>query len=123
MKKGLVKKIIITFLIILGIILVFTFFDYLVHSMQEYAVPSYYFRNKIISGAIIGFIAYLIFRKQRQFTKVLLFSAIISILLQIRYALTGFSLSFVIDFLFIHFAILFVISLIAFKFLNKYLFK
>lgn len=35
--------------ILFVVVLVFTFFDYLVHNLSEnYAVPSYYFRNKII---------------------------------------------------------------------------
>ena len=53
------KKAAVIFLVILAIILVFTFFDYLIHSLSEkYTVPSYYFRNKVIFGTLIGLIVY-----------------------------------------------------------------
>jgi len=114
------KRLIWVFLVVLGIILIFTFIDFLIHLLkEEYAVPSYYFRNKIIFGTIIGFIAYLVFRKQKLLVKSLLFSLIISILLQIRYFLEGFPLSFVLLFLTVHFIILFPVSLIVFYLLNK----
>lgn len=121
MKKGLIKYIYI-FIVVLAIILVFTFFDYLIHSLSEsWSVPSYYFRNKIIFGTLIGFIAYLFLKEKSVFSKALVFSAIISLLLQIRYALAGFSLNFVVDFLFIHFFILLAVSFIAFKLFGKFI--
>ncbi len=114
------KNLAFIFLAVLLIILIFTFLDFLVHQLkEEYSVPSYYFRNKIISGTIIGFIASLVLRKEKLFPKTLMFSLIISALLQIRYFLEGYSLKFVIEFLVFHFVILFVVSLLIFKFLEN----
>ena len=114
------KRLLSIFVVVLGIILIFTFIDFLIHLLkEEYAVPSYYFRNKIIYGTIIGFFSYLVFRKQKLLIKSFLFSLITSILLQIRYFLEGFPLSFVILFLVVHFIILFPTSLIVFYLFNK----
>ncbi|MDP1695533.1 MAG: hypothetical protein Q8L29_01315 [archaeon] len=111
-----------SFLIILGIILLFTATDYAIHSLsEEYAVPNYYYKNKVIFGSIIGFVAYILIRNKNPFPKSLIFSTTVAILLQIRYFLEGYPLDFVIEFLFIHFAILLVLSYITFKLLKKYL--
>jgi len=109
------------FLVVLVIILIFTFLDYLIHLLKEdYSVPFYYFINKIIFGTGIGFIVYLFVREKRLLTKSLIFSAVISVLLQMRYFLEGFSIKFVLEFLIIHFFILVVLSLIIFRlFKNK----
>lgn len=109
-------------LIVFLIILIFTLIDALVHSLSvDYAVPDYYFRNKIIFGTIIGFITCLFIKNKESFTKSLIFSVIISVLLQIRYALEGYNLKFVIEFLFFHFLILLFTSIIIFKLSKKYL--
>ncbi|MEK6935608.1 MAG: hypothetical protein AABW67_02385 [Nanoarchaeota archaeon] len=108
-------------LIIFLIILIFTLIDAFIHSLSaEYAIPDYYFRNKIIFGTIIGFITYLFIKNKSLFTKSLIFSVVISVLLQIRYALEGYNLKFVIEFLFFHFLILLFTSIIIFK-SKKYL--
>ena len=118
------RKYVFVFLIIFLIILIFTFMDYLIHSIsKEYAVPSYYFKNKIIFGMGIGFISYLFLKRLSCFAKSLFFSLIISILLQIRYFLEGYSIKFVLEFLVIHFLILFVVSLIVFKLLENKILK
>jgi len=115
------EKIIKIFLMVLGIVLLFTLIDFLIHQLSnEYDVPSYYFRNKIIFGTIIGFFAYLFIRKQKLLVKSLFFSAIVSILLQIRYYLEGYSVDFVFLFAGIHFAILLAVSLLAFKLAKKF---
>ena len=114
------KKYISIFLVIFLIILIFTFIDFLIHSLKEgWSVPDYYFRNKIIFGSIIGLITYFFVKNKRLLIKSLIFSVVVSILLQIRYFLEGYSIKFVIEFLAIHFIILFVVSLIIFKFLGK----
>jgi len=82
---------------------------------------AYYFRNKIIFGTIIGFIAYFIANKQKLFVKSLIFSVTVSVLLQTRYFLEGYSLDFVLLFLLIHFIILLPVSLIFFNIFNKYI--
>ncbi len=110
------------FLFVFIIILIFTLIDVFVHSLsEEYAVPDYYFRNKIIFGTIMGFVTYLFIKKSRLFAKSLIFSAVVSILLQIRYFLEGYSLKFVIEFLFFHFLMLIFVSLICFKIFDKLL--
>lgn len=108
------------FLAVFAVILIFAFIDFLIHSSsEEYAVPSYYFRNKIIFGTIIGLIAYYFIRRTRPLAKALLFSAAVSILLQIRYFLEGYPIKFVIEFLVIHFAILLPLSLLFFYLFRK----
>ncbi len=107
------------FIVVLFIIIVFTLFDYWIHTLDEdYGVPSYYYRNKIIYGTIIGFITYLFVKKQKPFKSSLIFSGIIAVLLQIRYTIEGYALDFVVLFLFIHFLILLVISYHVFKILK-----
>jgi len=109
------------FLVILGIILIFTGVDYLAHLISpDYSVPSYYFKNKIIFGTIYGFIAYLFIKNQAPMKKALIFSATISILLQLRYYfIEHYSLEFVLEFLVIHFAILLPLSYLAFKYIKR----
>lgn len=116
-----VKKIIIRLVIVLFIILTFTFIDYLTHQFsEEYAVPSRYFTNKIIYGTLIGFISLFFLQKFNYFAKGVLFSAIIAILLQIRYFIEGYSLKFVLEFLLFHFLMLAPISVLAFWLFRKY---
>lgn len=51
---------------ILVIILIFTGLDWLVHQLKsEFAVPDYYFRNKIIFGFILGAIVYFFIRQMQ----------------------------------------------------------
>lgn len=116
------KKVIWIFLSVLGIILLFTLIDFFVHQLSpKYDVPSYYFRNKIIFGTLLGFFSYLVVRKQKLLVKVLVFSAIISVLLQIRYYLEGYPRDFVFLFLGIHFVILLGVSWLVFKLAEKYI--
>ena len=101
---------------IFEVILVFTFFDYTAHTMSpEYAVPSWYFTNKIMYGTVIGFITYLFIRKKPIVKKSITLAAVITILLEIKYAFTGYSLEFLATFLAIHFVILFIVSYVGFK--------
>jgi len=106
------------FIVILAVILVFAFIDYIFHQLnEEYAVPSYYFRNKIIFGTLIGCIVYYFARNLTTFKKALAFSAIVSVLLQVRYYYEGYPKDFVFEFLGIHFGILIIVSWLAFKYL------
>ncbi len=110
------RSLIFVFLSVFVVILIFTFIDYFAHSLsEEYSVPFWYFRNKVIFGTIIGFIAYLLVRNKGLFARALAFSSSVSILLQARYFLEGYALDFVVLFLFVHFIILLPVSLIAFK--------
>jgi len=115
-KKFRLKQASIIFIFILGVILVFTAIDYFVHSLSpDYAVPSWYFGNKIIFGTIIGFIAFLFVKNKPILTKTLVVSAAIAILLQIRYYLLNYPLNFVLLFLVIHFVILLVVTYLGLR--------
>ena len=62
-KRLNIKKTAFIIIAIFAIIVLFTAVDYFVHSLSsEYAVPSYYFRNKIIYGAVYGAIIYFFVR-------------------------------------------------------------
>lgn len=109
-------------LVVAGIICIFTFFDFIIHSLsREYGVPSYYFRNKIIFGTLWSFFIYLILRRWKIALswKSLIFSALIATILQTRYYYEGYSLDFVIEFLFFHFLILWPVSYLVFKAVKK----
>lgn len=101
---------------IFEVILVFTFFDYVFHTLSpDYSVPSWYFTNKIIYGTLIGFVTYLFVRKKSIMQKSLILSAVVSILLQVRYYFRDYAINFVILFLIIHFVILFIVSYLGMK--------
>ena len=101
------------------IILVFSFIDYLVHSLNEseWGVPSYYFTNKIIYGILWGLAVCLIMGKweMKPVKASLIFSAAVSIILQARYAYEGYPMNFVLIFLVLHFLMLFAVSYFVFK--------
>jgi len=120
MKKIDFKKLGIEFLIVFAVILIFTIIDFFTHLLKaEYAVPSYYFRNKVIFGTIIGFITYMFAKKKKLLAKALIFSGAVSVLLQIRYAIEGYSWDFVLEFLAFHFLMLVAASLIVFSITKK----
>ena len=119
MKKTKLKEYIIFFFISSIIISILTIIDYFIHSLSpDYAVPSYYFRNKVILGAIIGFIVLIFAQKLSINKKSAVFSAVVSLLLQVRYFLEGYPKKFVLEFLFIHFLILLPVSWIIFKLIS-----
>lgn len=121
MKDNKFKRFSLWLFIVIAIILFFTFIDYIVHNLnEEYAVPSYYFRNKIIYGTIIGFFSYFLIRKKTILNKSIFFSLIISILLQVKYFLEGYPKEFVFEFLIFHFLMLLPLSFITFKVIKKY---
>ena len=114
--KEKIRNLILIFLIIFAVILLFAFFDYLLHSLsEEYAVPPRYFPNKIMYGTIYGFFIFLFVRKQSPFMKSFLFSLIVDVSLQTRYFLEGYPFDFVFLFLILHFIILFPVSWVFFK--------
>ena len=119
MNKLNFRSLIFIFVSMLIVILIFTAIDYYVHSLkEEYTVPSYYFKNKIIFGTGIGFIAYIFIRKMGWHWRAIAFSAVISILLQTRYFLDGYPLKFVFEFMLFHFLMLLPASLIVFKLMD-----
>jgi hypothetical protein len=103
--------------LVLVIIVAGTAIDFVVHSLSEkFAVPEYYFKDKIIFGTLWGFVAVLVFQRVHNLNlKAVLMSATVAVLLQIRYFLTGYALWFVILFLFLHFIMFLVPALIIFK--------
>ncbi len=112
------------FFMVAGIILLFTLIDFFFHQLSEkYSVPSYYFRNKVIFGILIGSITYFFVKKQRLLMRSLIFSGVVSVLLQIRYYIEGFPPDFVFLFLAIHFMILLAVSLAAFWASDKFIGK
>lgn len=104
MQKAASRSVFLIFLIIL----VGTGLDFIAHQTPgSYPVPSYYFRNKIIFGALWGVAFYwLICRHiKNRMLAAFAFSALLSVALQIRYFLEGYPLSFVLIFLVIHFVV------------------
>ena|SRR3989344_3904264 len=101
------KDYIFLFFIAVLIIGVFTLIDYYVHGLsEEYSVPGYYFKNKIIFGTIYCFLGLLILRKWGLWVRTLVLSIVISILLQARYYLEGYPREFVFEFTLFHFLML-----------------
>lgn len=110
------ERLSVALVLMLEIMLVFTFIDYVVHTISpDYGVPNWYFTQKIIYGTIVAFITYLFIRSKPIVQKSLILSAVISVLLQLRYLILGYSMSFVLMFLVIHFVILYIVSWVAFK--------
>lgn len=103
--KGItIKKLVIILILALSIMLIGTVIDFLMHGLsEEYAVPSFYFPNKIVFGTIFFFIGLILFRKFHPANKAITISLIVVLLLQIRYFLEGYPIDFVFIFLFIHF--------------------
>lgn len=119
LKKINFGMVLFTLMIILSVILIFTSIDYLIHSLsKEYAVPLYYFQNKIIFGTLWGCVVYFFIKKMNPLNKSLIFSAVVAILLQFGYLIKGYPLSFVLEFLVIHFIILLAVSYVIFKFMK-----
>jgi hypothetical protein len=109
-------------IVLLIVVLLFTIIDYEVHGLKiAWSVPDYYFRNKIPAAFILGIIGLLLARKfKNTWLKALTVAGLIAVLLQIRYFITGYPLSFVLVFLLIHFAILYFLSMGMFLVYNKY---
>jgi len=107
-------------LMVLGIVLIFTLVDFVIHSLSpDYAVPDRYFRNKAIYGTLYGVLLFLLVRKQPLLARSLIFSFVLSALLQTRYLLEGYPLNFVFLFLGIHFIILLPLSFVFFRIMEK----
>ena len=108
------------FFVTLLIILLFTALDYFTHGLSpEYSVPNYYFRNKIIFGTLIGFLALIFLNKINWGKRALLTSLIVSVLLQTKYYLEGYPKKFVFEFMLFHFLMLVVSSFIVFWILYR----
>lgn len=99
------------------IVLSATGIDWFVHQISpEYAVSSEYFSNKIIYATFWGLLGLLALRYLHNVTaKAILISLFISVILQTKYYLQGYSLSFVIQFIFIHFLAFLLPMLVIFR--------
>ncbi len=120
MKKLALKELVLRFVLMLAAVLVFTFFDWIVHSSWSYlAVPSWYFVHKIEYGTLWAFLSSLIFRKLPLKKQSLFITIIVVGLLQIRYALYGYPLFFHAIVLTEHFIFLWASSYGALKVLER----
>ena len=107
-------------LTIIFIMAVFYILDLYAHSLSEsYAVPSYYFKNKIIYGLLFLFASYYFAREKSPIIKALSVSTVTAILLQVNYFLEGYPIDFVFLFLVLHWIMIFIPSIIAFNLLKK----
>ncbi len=114
------KNLSIRFLAILSAILIFTFFDWIVHNSTTFlTVPREYFTNKIIYGTIWAFLAFLIFRKKSIQMQAVLITIITVALLQIRYFLYGYSWLFQIIVIPMHLIFLYLALLISLKLFSR----
>lgn len=95
MTRITLKETILQLVFMLAAVLVFTFFDWIVHNSWDYlAVPTQYFTHKIAYGTLWAFLASLIFRKQSIPAQAAWITVITVGLLQIMYALYGYPLLF-----------------------------
>ena len=118
--KTKTKKLITTLGLILVTVLLFTFIDFLFHSLsEEYSVPNWYFRNKIIFETMYICLAYLLFKKFNPALSSFLTALVTSTLLQARYYFLGFNLEFVILFWGIHALILWPLLWLLFQYQEK----
>lgn len=118
--KTKTKKLLVTFVLVLAVVLLFTFIDFLFHSISpEYSVPGWYFHNKIIFETIYVCLAYCLLRKLNPALSSFLAAVITSTLLQARYYFLGFDLEFVILFWGIHALILWPLLWLFFEYKEK----
>jgi len=120
MKKLTFKEVVLRFVLVLAAVLVFTFFDWIVHSSSIYlSVPGFYYKNKIFYGTLLAFLSSLVLRKL-PIVKQSLFTTLITVgLLQIRYVLYGYPLYFHVIVLLEHFIFLWASSYMALKLLYR----
>lgn len=96
--------------------------DYIAHSTSsKFAVPPEYFQNKIIYGALNGFIAFgilkLFFRSPNKLA--LGVSLVVAVVLQTKYFLLGYNRFFVFLFMMLHFFMFLVPALVMFNVFKK----
>lgn len=122
MKKKFLKWIFAA-IVLLIVILLFTIIDHFLHGLENaWAVPDYYFRNKIPFGFLLGLVGLLLARQSHSArTKPLIFTVVVAVILQTRYFIEGYPLDFVLLFLLFHFIILYFLSVGMFLVFNKYI--
>lgn len=103
---------------ILIIVIIATIIDYIVHSSKpSFYVPTEYYINKVIYATIWGFLGLAVIRNWIISPAKLAvgMSAIIAIVLQTKYFLQGYNLFFVFLFMFLHFIMFLIPSIIIFR--------
>lgn len=92
---------------VLQAVIVGTALDFLVHTTSPaFAVPDFYFRNKIIYATIWLLVGIALFwRVRAPFWKSVYATAFFAVVLQIRYYLIGYPLWFVFGFMVVHFVV------------------
>ncbi len=112
--------------LMLTIVLVATFIDYIVHSLDEsFYVPMEYFTNKVIYATVWGFVGVYVLRNWiKDPTRLAIgMSAFIALVLQTKYFLQGYNLFFVFLFMFLHFLMFLVPSIPVFRKYPELFFK
>ena len=103
------------------VVSVFTALDVLTHSLNDlFSVPEYYFPHKILFSTGMGFLIYLFTTRMKPFTRALLFSGIIAVVLQTGYFFRGYPKWFVFLFLGLHFIMLLPSAWLGFKISDRY---
>ncbi len=99
------RDILVRFVQIVAAVAFATAIDYATHALSDrFAVPEYYFRNKVIFGVLWACVGFYLFRRVRSAAYLsALVSGTIAVLLQFRYFLEGYATWFVFLFLFLHF--------------------
>lgn len=112
------KKFVQQIALVLIIVCIATAIDFAVHSIkEEYSVPFDYFTNKIIFAAFWGMVVLIVFHKTKSVRKkAILFSAIVSIILQTRYFFQGYEIKFVFLFMILHFFMFLIPAWIIFNY-------
>jgi len=108
--------------LILMIIAIGTVFDWFVHGFSpRFAVPEYYFPHKIVYGTVIGVIALWVYRCLIPSDRWLAFAVTltVAILIQVRYYLQGYDLTFVLLFAGVHFVVWFIPAVFLFPAFRK----
>lgn len=116
------KRILQQILILVVVMGLAVIIDYIAHSTSsKFAVPPEYFRNKIIYGALNGFVAFgilkLFFRSPNKLA--LGVSLVVAVVLQTKYFLLGYNRFFVFLFMMLHFFMFLVPALVMFNVFKK----
>lgn len=108
--------------LVLVVICIGTVGDWFAHGLSpRFAVPEYYFPHKILYGTIIGVIALWLYRRFLPSDRWLAFAVALTtaILIQVRYYLQGYDLTFVFLFAGVHFVVWFIPAVILFPLFRK----
>lgn len=122
MTRITLKETILRFIFMLAAVLVFTFFDWIVHNSWSYlAVPSLYFIHKMEYGTLWAFLASLVFRKQKIPAQAAWIAIITVGLLQIMYILYGYPLLFHVIVLTEHILFMYLATYFSLKLLMRHI--